>query len=424
MTSLKTLSISVLFVTTAAAQDSTTTAAKTSQLERDLAQLRADLDAERKQRQQSEQALLGELAKKSEPESSTGRGDRWYDRVTIGGYGEVNFNKELRGGHDQIDLRRFVAYLGYRFSDWIQLHSETEITHGLVGDDAGEVELEQLYVDFLLQDGVNIRAGRFLTPLGIVNKTHEPTTFNGVERGLFDTVVIPTTWSADGAGIFGRLSDRLQYELYVQSSLDGSGFDPVIGIREGRQETRAGLSEPAFSGRLDWRPEIATGQDLRVGVSAFTGGVDNGSEGINPGIDGDVQIYSGDFQYSVAQFDFRGVYAFEKIGGARDIGNNVASAIDGWQLEAAMHVMPDRWKTGKLEHSDLVAFARWDMADTQKDMPSGISADPRGKQSEWTVGLSFFPVENLVIKCDYQIRDDDSADGLPERFDVGIGWRF
>jgi hypothetical protein len=29
----------------------------------------------------------------------------------------------------------------------------------------------------------------------------------------------------------------------------------------------------------------------------------------------------------------------------------------------------------------------------------------------------------LVIKADYQIRDDE-ASGLPERFNLGIGWSF
>jgi hypothetical protein len=29
-----------------------------------------------------------------------------------------------------------------------------------------------------------------------------------------------------------------------------------------------------------------------------------------------------------------------------------------------------------------------------------------------------------VIKADYQLRDDESAEGLPERFNMGLGWSF
>ena len=93
-------------------------------------------------------------------------------------------------------------------------------------------------------------------------------------------------------------------------------------------------------------------------------------------------------------------------------------------LDAACHVMPDAWKSGKLQRSDAVVFARYDEANTQEEVRDGVARDLRGNQSEITVGLSFFPVEDLVIKADCQMRDDESRAGLPERFNVGIGWRF
>jgi hypothetical protein len=57
-------------------------------------------------------------------------------------------------------------------------------------------------------------------------------------------------------------------------------------------------------------------------------------------------------------------------------------------------------------------------------MPTGVSPDPAGRQDEITFGVSFFPTTNLVLKADYQIRDDDTAAGLPERFNLGVGWSF
>jgi hypothetical protein len=33
-------------------------------------------------------------------------------------------------------------------------------------------------------------------------------------------------------------------------------------------------------------------------------------------------------------------------------------------------------------------------------------------------------VPDVVFKADYQWRDDDSADGLPERLNLGLGWSF
>ncbi len=381
------------------------------------------IDALRAEFDQKYQALLQEM----EEWKRSGAGQKppsWTDRFTFGGYGEIHYNSENSPGNEQIDLARIVAYVGYRFADWIQFHSEIEIEHGLSAPDAGgEVSVEQAHVDFLFKDSLNARVGRFLTPLGIINQTHEPTTFNGVNRPAFDTFVIPTTWSTDGLGIFGQLSESWKSQLYRGSSLDGSGFDPIDGLGEGRQEERPGMSEPAISGRLDWYPG-AQGGDLRIGTSFFGGGVDNGPQGVNPGIDADVEIYSADVQYSPGAWDFRGVYAYDKINGAASIGNNVASAIDGYYVEAARHILPEAWKHGRLEKADLVAFARYDAVDTQASMPDGVPRDPKGNRDEITVGLSFFPTTGLVLKADYQMRDDDSPEGLPERFNLGIGWSF
>lgn len=383
--------------------------------------LEARIEAVRQESEKKYQDLLDEIDawKRSSPSSRSS----WTDRITLGGYGEIHYNSVNEDGGEQIDIHRLVGYVGYRFEDWIQLHSEIEIEHAFVEDDNGEIAIEQLYVDFLLRPSFNVRAGRYLTPLGIVNLTHEPTAFNGVERSDFDTYIIPSTWWSDGVGIFGDLRTDLKYQLYLGSSLDGTGFDPVDGIRGGRQEERPGLDEPALSGRIDWYPGCADGE-LRLGASAFGGGLDNGNQGSNPGIDADLQIYSGDVQYSVGPWDFRGAYAFEKIGGAADIGGGVASEIDGYSVEAARHIMPASWKTGRLEKADLVAFVRYDSLDTQKEMPNGVARDPAGERDIITFGFGFFPTTGLVIKTDYQARDDDSTEGLPERFNIGLGWSF
>lgn len=398
-----------------------------------LAEVRAELDALKAQRESDAarirelearyQSLLEELEARRSGSGSSAT-PSWTERLTLGGYGEIHGNFVDGPGGDQIDLTRFVLYLGYRFEDWIQLHSEVEIEHALVAPDGdGELSLEQLYVDFLVRDSWNVRVGRFLTPLGIVNERHEPPSFNGVERPAFETWVIPTTWSSDGVGIFGNLSERTKYQLYLGTSLDGSGFDAVDGIREGRQEEFAGVHEPAISGRFDWYP-LKSGSDLRVGVSFFGGGLDNGPGGVNPGINADLEIYSADFQYNLGPWDFRGAYAYEKINGAASIGNNVASAIDGYYVEAARHILPDAWRTGRWTKADLVAFLRYDKVDTQAEMPSGVAADPAGKRDVYTLGFSFFPTSNLVLKADYQVWDDDTAQGLPESFNVGLGWSF
>ena len=56
---------------------------------------------------------------------------------------------------------------------------------------SGELELEQAYLDFLLNPAFNFRAGMLLVPVGIINERHEPPSFYGVERPFVDTVHHP-----------------------------------------------------------------------------------------------------------------------------------------------------------------------------------------------------------------------------------------
>ncbi len=344
----------------------------------------------------------------------------WYERFTVGGYGEIHYNGTEGPGQDQIDLHRLVLYLGYEFSDWIVMHSETELEHAKVEDGDGELKVEQWHLDFLFSQDVNVRAGRYLQPLGITNRIHEPPTFFGVERSLFDTRMIPTTWSGDGVGLFGDLSETLKYEFYFGSSLDGSEFSAVGGIRNGRMSERPGLSQPAFSGRLGWQ---AT-NELAVGFSFFQGGLNNGDQGVNPGVDADLTLLCLDAQARLGDFELRGATAVSFVDGAATIGNDVGKRQEGTTLEAAWHCFPQGWRSGRFSESDAALFLRWDAVDTQAAEYLGSADVPAADRTEWTVGLSWWPVRNLVFKADLQFRDDRSNEDLPELFNLGLGWQF
>lgn len=349
----------------------------------------------------------------------------WYERVSLGGYAEVHFNQEEGSGKEQLDIHRFVLYLGYDFADWIQLHSETEFEHGYLKETGGEngdgeLKLEQLYLDFAYGETWGVRAGRYLQPLGIVNQRHEPETFYGVERSLFDTTVIPTTWFADGVGAYGSIAEDLRWEAYLGSSLDGSAFSATKGIRDGRMQERPGMNQPAVSGRLSWQPSPT----WAVGVSGFHGGLNNGDEGTLPDVDANLTIACLDVEGRVGRFEFKGAAASEWIDGAETLAPGVGDRIDGWQLQAAHRVFPDSWRTGVHAAADAAFFVRYDWVDTQAQLTDASEAEDAAKRDEWTFGVSYWPVPSVVVKADYQLRDDESAEGLPERFNMGLGWSF
>ena len=133
--------------------------------------------------------------------------------IPMSGYMEMHVN------HDGLnpttfDFHRFVLNLGHRFGDRIRFWSELELEHGLIegGAPTGELELEQAYLDFLIDPRFNFRAGILLTPVGIINERHEPTAFHGVERPFVDEVILPTTWFAGGGGFVGDLGGGFSYK--------------------------------------------------------------------------------------------------------------------------------------------------------------------------------------------------------------------
>ncbi len=351
-----------------------------------------------------------------------------FSKFSFGGYGEVHANivegDDANGdSNDQFDIHRFVAYIGYDFADWIKFTSEIEIEHAMVSSgDSGELELEQAYLDFLLADYANIRVGRTLVPVGRLNQVHEPTTFNGVERPNFYKYVIPTTWWSDGAGLFGSVGD-VSYQLAFLGGLDGSEISSS-GIRGSRLKERPSLNDPAYVIRLDYTPFAERDLQMRVGASHYYSGLNNGNKGDDPDLVADLSICEADFDFSYKNLDLAGAVALEKINNAENLAAGVAEEIFGYYLEAAYHVFPDSWRTGKLSKADAALFVRYDEYDTQYDMPTGVLADPSKDRHDWTMGITFHPTPNVVVKADYQVLKSEADTDPDNTINFGIGWQF
>ena len=194
-----------------------------SQLEQEIAALRAEVQALRTQSgpdaqrlnelerqlqvlaQEIETMKLGEAAVTAD-RSNNGMGPaaskiyRSGNGLAIGGYGEVvyrNFDGRLQDGSrspntDEADLQRAVLYFGYKFNDRFLFNSEVEFEHAVTASDKdGESEVEFAYGDYLWKPQANLRAGLVLMPVGLLNEYHEPTVFLGVRRNSVETAIIP-----------------------------------------------------------------------------------------------------------------------------------------------------------------------------------------------------------------------------------------
>ncbi|MFM8332379.1 MAG: hypothetical protein ACKN9T_11880, partial [Candidatus Methylumidiphilus sp.] len=323
------------------------------------------------------------------------------------------------------DLLRAVLYVGYKFNDWIILNNEFEFEHASTGEgseEKGEVSVEFSQLDFMLHKHANIRAGLMLTPMGFINEIHEPTTFHGNRRPDVERYIIPTTWREMGAGLFGEVTPELQYRMYAVNGLNAQGYTSA-GIRDGRQGGSLSLAENwAFTGRLDYTPNFATG--LLAGFSTFLGDAGQDERYLGQRVSAFTQLYETHVQWHYRGLEMRALGAFGAIDNAGQLsaakGQTIGSQNYGWYTEAAYDVMPLLW-TGTTQY--LAPFFRYEQFNTQASVPNGFAANKLYDRWIYQGGLTYKPIPNISVKADY--RNINSAGGpVPDEFNLGVGFIY
>jgi hypothetical protein len=342
----------------------------------------------------------------------------------ISGYMEAHLNK-IRGADATLDFHRFVLLFNHSFTSKIRFVGELELEHALVEglEAAGELELEQAYVDFLLSRRFNIRAGMLLMPVGIINERHEPPVFHGVERSVVDTAIVPTTWFDVGAGIHGDLGKGWRYRAYVTAPLDASAFSADEGIRGGLQKgVEARLRTAAVTARV----EYAGIPDLTLGASTWLG---HGHFFDSLTLRTPVRLFEADARYTRDRFELRTQFAHVAIPNAGGINEavtrlvgvdpNIASGLRGFYAEGSYRL----WNQGAPR--DLVAFVRYEHANTQSTMPAGWLPLNEFARKNWVAGLTYYPDPDVAVKADYVwARNSSGIFRTQSSFNLGLGWWF
>jgi len=326
-------------------------------------------------------------------------GDNWWERTHLGGYGEMHLNL-VGGGDNTLDFHRWVLFLNHRFNDRITFNSELELEHSLSGAGKnGEVELEQAYLDFAFANGLHAKGGLFLLPVGIMNETHEPDTFFGVERNPIEKEIIPTTWWEGGLGLSQSLENGFSWDVAVHSGLNVStAGNNAYRIRSGRQKvSNAPANEPAVTARV--RYTGIPGVDLSIfgnyqnDITQAAGTEDNSA-----------------YMVGAAAKIQRGGFGLRGLIAGWDIDGSAVAAMGrdqqwGFYLEPS-YTMPlgDTSKAG--------IFGRWNWYEFA-----------RGEVDQYDAGINFWPVDNVVFKADYSriIPDGGKAEDV---FNLGVGYSF
>lgn len=376
-------------------------------LEARLAQIESENRSLKQQLKQTDQKVeaAGEQVEKIASQGATSKAS-WADATQFGGYGELHLN-QLRnnnpGGADkkEMDFHRFVLFMGHQFNDRLRFFSELEVEHNTVEGGKGAVELEQAYLDFTLTDNLSLKAGNFLMPVGILNETHEPNTFYGVERNPIETKIIPTTWFEGGVGLTARLGNGFTLDGAVTTGMKADAADKYA-VRAARQALSEGTQakNPAYTARLKWAG--LPGVEL-AGTVQYQSDVTQG----NDPTAGAAKLLETHAVINQGRFGLKALYAGWRLDGSgpRAVG---ADRQNGWYVEPSFKVN-DSWGL----------FARYNRWDNQA---GGDGVDSSYRQFD--AGVNYWPHPDVVVKFDLQRQKAPAGKDEMNGFNVGIGYRF
>jgi len=339
--------------------------------------------------------------------------------LSIGGYGEITYNNiEGSSTPAEIDVQRLVMLFAYKFDDRTSFVTEIEYEH------VKEVYVEQAFINYAVADGVNLRGGLMLVPMGIINEYHEPTTFNGVERPSLDSKIVPTTWREMGIGVSGRINNAsIRYQAYLMNGFLSYGDSYKLrgsdGLRKGRQKGAESVGSDAnFAGRIEYYglPK------LKLGVSYYAGNTQTTAPEMSNTQIG-LSMFGLDYRYINGRLSSRGQFISASLkdteaynlAGNKDLG----SAMGGYYIEGAYNLLP----LDSRQKLDL--FLRYEDFNTHQKTAGALIANDAFHRNETTFGLSYHLASGAVFKADYQSKGTavEGSDAIGQ-FNIGLGVFF
>ena len=336
----------------------------------------------------------------------------------VGGYGNFFYQLNTNEKKSEINLERVVLFLGHRFNDKFSFNSELEIEDAKVsgGEEGGEVAIEQAYIKFNLNRNSYLTAGLFLPRIGIMNEDHLPNTFNGNERTLVETYVIPSTWRELGIGFYSSLDAvPIDFSLAIINGLNSSNFEHGTLIREGRYEGRkASGNNLALTGSIQY-----SRNNFSFQFSAYGGGSvgnptkESDSLNLDSGPFGTpIMLVEADAKYKKDAIVIKALVSAVSIPDAAKINaafeNNTPEKAYGFYLEASFDFLFNKQKE---TNNSLLGFVRFEDMNLNASIPENGIDDPVLDQQHIVVGLSYLPIPNIAIKAD--VRFSKTGDRNP-----------
>lgn len=376
--------------------------------------------------------------------ASASRAAGWAADTTVSSYGEIGYSRPSRASSKAtVDVSRAVIAIAHRFDDKTKMVSEFEFEHAVTSStDSGEAEVEQLYVERELNNGMRAKAGLFLMPVGLINQNHEPTAYLGVFRPDVDTRIVPSTWREVGFGLSGDTSFGLTWDLglttgpnlgkWDDTSTEGRVRGPLASIHGEGQFASA--VNPLVSGALNWRGVPG----LLLGGSVIAGRIDQ-NQPAALGIKSTLLMLDVHARYEVNGWDFAGEYIRGSISNTETLNASFAasSTVNPTLVPAVFNggYVQGAYKFRLGGDYALIPFTRFEVLNTAASygsLPPASGGVAAPLEKIWTLGANLRIGEGVVVKADLRRYQNDKlpsdiAQGAWTKgnsLNIGAGYSF
>jgi hypothetical protein len=355
----------------------------------------------------------------------------WAASTTLFGYGEIGYSRPSEDvAATNTDVARAVLGFKHNFDDRTRVTAELEWEHAITSaDDAGESEVEQLWLERDFDGGVRGRAGLFLMPVGLLNQNHEPTAYYGVFRPDVDTKIIPSTWREVGLGANGDIGNGLNWDIALTTAPNLSHWDASSTECHDRGPLQCIHGEGQFAASrtfggvaaLNWRgvPGLWVGGSIvfdNIGQSQpdFAG---NGAK---------LLLLDAHARYQVGGLDLAGEIVRGTISNTEALNESffnsaipdptyVPHLFYGGYAQAAYKV----FQSGDYALSPFVRYEIYNTAAGFGSLPASLGAVKQPDEHVLTIGANLAIGEGVVLKADYRDYRVNKAPDTEEHFNLG-----
>ncbi len=331
---------------------------------------------------------------------------RFGESVTFDLYTTVEY-EDFHKTDTVIDAKNMEILASANLTDRLKVFAEIEFERTAKtssGSRQGEVEVEQSWLEYSINEYFNPRAGVVLVPFGKYNAEHFEPFRDLTDRPLVMRRVVPVTWAEAGVGftgsacpgnkIGGLFEDlTLDYQVFMVNGITNELTD--TGIRSARGAFGSdNNNNKAIVGRLGITPF----QSTEVGFSGYYGDYDNKDHKING--------FDVDWKFTRGPFEILGEYAIFDLeqGGFESDGTTLApDYMQGVYVQTNYHFwfgfLNNTFLGRQFDDPTFTGVARYDKVRIDDDGDAGTGAN---REERLTIGLNYRPVETWVLKLDYQ----------------------